>query len=440
MLSDFKIKYKNLLKNEFDLFYESLNKTNSKYIRFNTARGIDYKSEFNDKIIKQDKLFPNVYKLLDNDFDLINTIGFQTGGFYIQNPSSVLPPSILSKKMPENPKILDMSAAPGGKTTALSEILDRKGLIVANELSSSRMKFLNFNLEKHTAWNVKTLCKDGRFLDKIYDEYFDGILLDAPCTNENKILKDKKVASAWSKEFILRMQKLQKELISTAYNILKPGGYILYSTCTFSIEENEQIIEYMLSNFDIELIDINNKKFPNGLSGNSKIDESVIRVMPHKMDYDGFFIACLRKKGILISDSKIIKNNNFNEFNKFFNKKIDYGIINEIKGNLFYESKITDKINYKKTGIKIGKRIKDRIELSAQSIWEFGNHIKNNYKIYLTYDECLEYFKGNDINKTTDVKEAFAIFYNELPIGTIKQVNNKLKNKLDRFFLYGRNY
>jgi 16S rRNA (cytosine1407-C5)-methyltransferase len=236
------------------------------------------------------------------------------------------------------------------------------------------------------------------------------------------------------------MYEIQTELINSAYKMLKPGGCLVYSTCTFSIEENENIIKEVMQHYDdIEIININNNKFPKGLSGNSKIDESVIRVMPHLIAYDGFFIACIRKKGDLKTNE--INYNFKDKFNikKYFTNNFN-GNISEQKNICFYESPCELKYRFNKTGIKLGKIIKNKIDISTQFLWEFGNYIKDEYKIELNYNEALEYFKGNDITKSANSKEQFACFCNNLPIGIIKQVDNRLKNKLDRFFLYGRNY
>ena len=442
MLENFKRKYQNLLGNEFNDFYDSLNIIRPKSFRVNVTRNIDYSKEISSLTkIEKNNDFDNVYTLLDNEISLTDTIAFLTGGIYIQNPSSLFPVKILSEFMPENPVILDMSAAPGGKTTALSEILNRKGLIVANEISPSRLKDLHFNLEKYTAFNVKTLNQDGRKLNKMFSETFDGVLLDAPCSNENKIIKNKEVAAAWDDSLIYRMQKLQKELILSAFDTLKPGGILVYSTCTFSVEENEDVITFLLQNKNnAKLLNINNEKYPNGLSSNEKVNENIIRIFPHQMPYDGFFIAAVKKEGELECENEKL---NYNEklLSRYFDKEIPPVLIKTVK-NLSFAESFTDipKIPFKKTGIKAGKLIKDYLEISSQMVWEFSDLLKDELKIQISYEEAIEYLKGKDINKSINGKGIFGVLHDNMPIGTVKPVQNKLKNKLDRFFLYGRSY
>lgn len=440
MLADFKLKYQQLLGNDFDEFIDALSKEQQRFARMNSARGIDYSAEFGPGILEKNLHFDHVYKIVSSDFRFTDSISFQTGGFYIQNPSSLIPVEKLIQFMPDNPVMLDMSAAPGGKTTALSEAVHRKGLIVANEISGSRMKFLNYNLEKYGAWNVQTLSRDGRMLNKLFPETFDGVLLDAPCSNENKIIKTKEVASAWDNELVDRMQKLQQELIISAYDTLKPGGVLVYSTCTFSIEENESIIEHLLnSQSEAELLDINEGAYPFGMSGNDVLDEKVVRVMPHLMDYDGFFIGAVRKKGDLIETYQVPKQNNPYQLDRFFKPVPQSGIFSEVKGICFFEpSDLELKFPRKKSGLKMGKVIRGELEVSSQSVWEFGADVRPEYRIDITTEDAIEYLKGCDIRKSFNNKDSFAVYVDGIPVGTVKHVDRYLKNKLDRFFLYGR--
>ncbi|TYB33274.1 MAG: RsmB/NOP family class I SAM-dependent RNA methyltransferase, partial [Flexistipes sinusarabici] len=248
-LKRFEDKYKYLLGEKFSDFHDALQLPPLKYFRVNSVRNIDYLKELDVKGIGylSDPYFNDFYKLTD-DVPVSDTISFLTGGVYIQNPSSIIPVDMLSRALndKEEPVVLDMCAAPGGKTTGLSEKIDRRGLIVANEVSKSRLKSLHFNLEKYGAWNVKTTSVDGRVVGKMLPETFDGILLDAPCSNENKIYRNPEVSRNWSEDLVRKMQKLQTELIVSAYEALKPGGIMVYSTCTFSVEENEGVIRSLL--------------------------------------------------------------------------------------------------------------------------------------------------------------------------------------------------
>lgn len=453
-LKRFENKYKYLLGEMFSEFHNALQLAPLKYFRLNSVRNIDYLKELDDRGIgySPDRYFSDFYKLTGNT-PVSDTISFSTGGIYIQNPSSILPVDMLIHALEgkDEPIVLDMCAAPGGKTTGLSEKMSRKGSIVANEVSKSKLKSLHFNLEKYGAWNVKTTSVDGRKLGKLLPETFDGILLDAPCSNENKIYRDPELSRNWSEDLVKRMQKLQTELIFSAYEALKPGGVLVYSTCTFSVEENEEVIINLLNNYqDIELINFDTEFAHKGLSGDNRVDDNVLRIFPkienlkrteQCTDYDGFFAVALRKPGISEEEygRKEVKNKYDKSFQKFFYKDLPEGMFKEVKGLIFFESNIETEIKFFKTGLKAGKFAGKNIEISSQFLWEFGCSVKDPYRVQLSIDEAENYLKGSDVKKEPPLKgnNVFA-FYNNIPIGTVKGVNGSLKNKLDRYFLYGK--
>jgi 16S rRNA (cytosine1407-C5)-methyltransferase len=182
------------------------------------------------------------------------------------------------------------------------------------------------------------------------------------------------------------MKKLQKEIILSSLQLLKPGGFLIYSTCTFSIEENEKNVDEILKeNSNVELIDINENRFTKGIFGNISIDDKVIRVLPHKSEYDGFFIAALKKKGELIIDDKHEKNIEETKINQFFPGHKFEGAFKSADGLVFFqkENRLIEKIKFNKTGIKAGKIVKNELELSSQFLWEFGKFFNENKKIYI---------------------------------------------------------
>lgn len=431
--------FSRILKDESDAFFDALEQKTSKHIRLNTKREINYIEEIeeNNIILKQDERFSSVYKVIAGAENLTSTISFQTGGFYIQNPSSVFPPDILCRFLPKNPSVLDVSAAPGGKTVALCDILNNSGVVVANEPSKKRLKSLEFNLEKYGCWSAKTVSLDGRVLDKYLEESFDGILLDAPCSNENKIFRNETVNSSWEPALVERMSKLQREILEAAFKCLKKGGVLVYSTCTFSVEENEDVISNFLEEHDeAELLDISEGENTFGISGNTFVDEKVLRVMPHKLPYDGFFIAAIKRKGnkSLGSNIKVKKDKTFESF--FYtlpeNISVSHGSnIAYIETGCILEARV----RLSKSGILLWKRAG---EISAQTAWELGKNLKQEYRAETTKENALRYLKGFDTPKTSDYHTP-VLYYKDIPVGTVKQVNGEFKNKLDRYFLYGKN-
>jgi len=430
-------KYSQILGKDADSFFNGLLGKRDKYLRFAHNRGADYVSEVESAgvtLTKRDDL-PNVYRVTSGEEKLTSTIGFQTGGYYIMNPSSVFAAKTLVDLMPDYPYMLDVASAPGGKTCAIADLMENRCALIANEPSGKRMKSLQFNLEKHGAYSVRTISKDGRNLHKVFDEIFDGILLDAPCSNENKIGRNKTVNSEWSDELVDKMAKLQREIATSAFATLKKGGVMVYSTCTFSIEENEMVVRHLLDTEDAELVDINRGEHTAGITEDNEIDPYVVRYMPHVDIYDGFFIAAIRKKGDDGAGEPFNKFKPDKDINKFFSSFPEWVEIYEKGGSIYLTTQMERTINFSKNGIMLFKRAG---ELSSQALWQLGDLMPDDMKSELNLEDSLKYLKGFDIEKTESYHGP-ALYHEGIPVGMSKPVQNTIKNKLDRYFLYGKN-
>ena len=230
----------------------------------------------------------------------INSLNiYEEGLIYLQSLSSMIPPLALEPK--EGEKILDLTAAPGSKTTELAALMNNKGYILANELDKIRYERLKYNVEKQGAKIIKVNNGRGEKLGEIYKETFDKILLDAPCSGEGTFLANMpRTYISWSLKTVNDLAKLQKKLFKSAYEALKPNGTMIYSTCTLNIEEDEKIVDWAIKNLNLKIIDINlNIDEKNKLPINIKdLDESIsktIKIMPSK-NMEGFYIAKLQKR------------------------------------------------------------------------------------------------------------------------------------------------
>lgn len=216
---------------------------------------------------------------------------YAAGLYYLQEASAMTPASLL----PVNPgdKVLDLCAAPGGKATELGVKLNGKGLLLANDISNSRAMALLKNLELFGLPNICVSSEPPEKLADVLPEFFDKILVDAPCSGEGMLRRDPAMAKDWTERGPAYYQPIQRKIMEQAVKLLKPGGCLLYSTCTFSTAENEDTVSYILAHKpDMELVPI--PLFPGaadgfGLSG-------VIRLFPHKIQGEGHFMALLRKK------------------------------------------------------------------------------------------------------------------------------------------------
>ena len=215
---------------------------------------------------------------------------YNNGEIYMQSLSSMMPVIILEPKQEEN--ILDMAAAPGGKTTQISAETDDKAFITACEKNKIRSERLKYNIEKQGAKKITVLTQDARELDNYFS--FDKILLDAPCSGSGTInLKDEKLEKTFTKELVERSVKTQFELLKKAITVLKPGHEMIYSTCSILKEENEENLSKILKSGKVELVPIDIEKFKNITLLPVTIPGTVC-VCPSEL-YEGFFIAKIKK-------------------------------------------------------------------------------------------------------------------------------------------------
>lgn len=255
---------------------------------------------FRDKNIKFERI--NWYKDAlviknANEKELEKLDIYDKGFIYLQSLSSMVPVLVLDPS--EEDKILDLTAAPGSKTTQLAAKMNNNGLIVANELDKIRCKRLEYNVKHLGADIVNVITGRGEKIDSLYNEYFDKVLIDAPCSGEGRFLiSDNATYKTWNENEVKRLAALQKKLIEAGTKALKPGGVLVYSTCTLNRFENEEVVDYALKNYDLQIV-----KTEIDISGimqafNDNLDKSVakaVRILPSK-DMEGFFICKFRKK------------------------------------------------------------------------------------------------------------------------------------------------
>ncbi len=252
--------------------------TKQKIIKILKENNITYKeiSWYDNALIIQNKIEQELKEL-----DI-----YKDGYIYFQSLSSQIPPIIVNPKDDET--ILDMTAAPGGKTTELAALSNNKAFITATEKNKIRYDRLKYNIEKQGAKKVTILKEDATNLDEYFK--FDKILLDAPCSGSGTLISNND-NSYLTQEFINKITNTQKRLIDKAIELLKPNGELIYSTCSILKEEDDEIIKYILNKYkNIELIPINIDNIP-------KIEDTIkgtIKIAPTK-EYEGFFVAKIKR-------------------------------------------------------------------------------------------------------------------------------------------------
>ncbi len=219
------------------------------------------------------------------------------GYFFVQEASAMLPVVALDPKPGE--MILDMCASPGPKTTQIAQYMNNEGLIVANDYKRDRTKPLSLNIQRCGVANTVMTLGDAR---KFKDFQFDRILLDAPCSGTGTIRKSLKTLRLWNPNMVKRLSITQKELIDTAFQNLKPGGVLVYSTCSVEPEENEGVISFLLDKYDdaqTEYINVDiSRSEPVTQIENKALNKGVsnsLRLWPQDNDTDGFFVCRIKK-------------------------------------------------------------------------------------------------------------------------------------------------
>ena len=247
----------------------------------------------------------------------------EAGLYYIQEPSAMAPVHFLDPRPGE--KILDLCAAPGGKTTQIASYMDGEGILVTNEINRDRAKILSLNVERLGIKNALVLNEDSAHLSEVFEGYFEKILVDAPCSGEGMFRKNDNAGDEWSLDNVRACAVRQKEILSNAAKMLLPGGRLVYSTCTFSADENEEtIFEFLFNNPDFHSVKVEKTGgIENGrkeliseelydkyeaidADRADKCREEVLnsmRLWPHKLQGEGHFLCVLERDGELTKES-----------------------------------------------------------------------------------------------------------------------------------------
>jgi len=336
------------------------------------------------------------------------------GVYYIQEPSAMFVAELLEAKPGE--RILDLCAAPGGKSTQIAACMNNEGLLISNEIVPKRAKILSENIERLGIKNAIVTNESPENLSKRFPSYFDRILVDAPCSGEGMFRKDPEAINHWSVEHVNKCHLLQKDILENAYRMLKPGGLLVYSTCTFSPEENEQIIEeFLLNHPDMELEPIE-KRF--GIEGGrpewTKSGlEAVIhcaRLWPHKVRGEGHFAAKIRKKANDFQDEgrrsegKIRKKKLRKEFQAFIEETlqpIHFENLHLIGNHLYALPEGAPDLSGLKVvrfGLHLGELKKNRFEPNhALAMFLSPEQVKQVIKLDPDTNEWFTYLKGETL-------------------------------------------
>ncbi|MFA8341921.1 MAG: NOL1/NOP2/sun family putative RNA methylase [Rhodothermaceae bacterium] len=432
------------------------------YIRISTADGND------EAIVESLKQYgielealPNIpfgYRVL-NGFEYIGkTLEFTLGKYYIQSLSSMIPPLILQPDSEDT--VLDLCAAPGSKSSQLAEMMENKGTLYVNEPNINRIKSLVFNFDKMNFVNFGAIKYKGELLSKVFENTFDKILVDAPCSGLGILQKKGEVSNWWSLQQAEKIAELQFRLLLSALKMLKPGGEMIYSTCTLTVEENEVTLNKILRKYPVEIkeIELPVKSHPaftsyNGEELNPEIAKAH-RIIPWEVNSEGFFICKLRKTGETEPTRKAdYKKRNIEllsakskDMKKYLEQISSYfGIPLEIlqgfkyirKGNDFnFVDKDWYSDNYD-LFLRIGRKFglvdkRDYAHLNSYAIQVLAPYITKNIIELDNPDDLRKYIDGGIIKKQFEPYGQKIVKYNNLFFGTAIAFKDGLKSQFPR--------
>jgi NOL1/NOP2/sun family putative RNA methylase len=383
----------------------------------------------------------------------------EAGAYYIQEASAMAPAAYLGAKPGE--RILDLCAAPGGKTTQTASYMENRGILVCNEINPQRAKILSENVERMGIANAFVTNETPKRLSLVFDEYFDRILVDAPCSGEGMFRKNEEAVEEWSLDNVRLCAERQDEILDCADLMLRPGGRLVYSTCTFAPDENEGSIERFITRhtdykiLEVKLYDGMSNGKPEWGSTNMVGLEKTIRLFPHLIKGEGHYLAVLQKSGEVPGSyqgflangvQKGIGIRDVKEFEEFAKEAVETGTIEKLIpkdrekpflkfGDQLYlmmpDMPSTDKLKVLRPGLHLGTLKKNRFEPShALALYLKRDEVKQSVELCNDGDDynAWAYLNGQTINSNDGKKGWTLMTYKGYSIGWGKLAGNIIKN------------
>lgn len=413
---------KDILGDDFDNFIESLNQPNVKSILVNENKiSVEQFKKIVDFSIEQIE-YEKAGFYVDNEKKGRHPL-HHAGAFYMQEPSAMFTVNAYNFKGDEI--VLDMCAAPGGKSIQIANRIPN-GVLVSNEFMASRSEILYSNIERMGLKNVIVANDKPENLAKAYANTFDVCLVDAPCSGEGMFRKGEDVSSHWNENLPKMCAERQLEILKSADACLKENGVLIYSTCTYAKEENEDVVNLFMREYGYKLLNIDED-----LDRGINMPEAV-RLYPHKVRGEGQFVAVLQK---------ISKNLEFNSNSmRLINDKTAEKFLNSVTGKSYevYEYKkysylvpnkalIRKNINYVSLGVRVGENLKSRFEPYHNLFTALGEDFKLKLNHAYRSPEIQKYLKGETFD--VDLPDGYGvIFADNCSLGGFKISQGKFKN------------
>ncbi|MBQ8504182.1 MAG: hypothetical protein IJ491_07885 [Clostridia bacterium] len=436
---DYVQRMKKLLGEDYDDYEKSLTCSPVRGFRVNTDKiSVEAFERLNPFSKEKIPYVPNGFYL---DYDKIGNHPYHHAGMiYVQEPGAMAPAECID--IEPDWKILDMCAAPGGKSTQLKNKLGEKGILVSNEIIPSRCRILTGNIERLGLKNTVTTCMDTNRLKNTFPGYFDMIMVDAPCSGEGMFRKEDIAIDEWSLDNVKKCAQRQREILENAVVLLKKGGYIVYATCTFSLEENEMTVDaFLRSHPDFEIVPVKEcvkENTSDGIFFEGCDCESIHlarRFYPHKSKGEGQFMAVLHNKLEKEPDTYTLKKRE-EKIDKTVTDFLDSVLTSYDKENvIMYNGNpvyFTPDFEVKKgaafsCGVTIGEVRKNYIQPHHQFFMAMGHLFKRKIELSCDSAEIKKYLHGEEFE--TDIENGWAVVcVDGCSVGGVKVVSGRAKN------------
>jgi 16S rRNA C967 or C1407 C5-methylase (RsmB/RsmF family)/NOL1/NOP2/fmu family ribosome biogenesis protein len=361
---------------------------------------------------------------------------FHAGCYYVQEASSMFLEQALKQTvdLSKSLKALDLCAAPGGKSTHILSLISKDSLLVSNEVIRSRANILEDNIIKWGCSNVIVTNNDPKDFQQV-ENYFDVIVVDAPCSGSGLFRREPQAIEEWSEQNVQLCGQRQQRILADVLPALKNGGVLIYSTCSYSQEEDEQIVDWLRK----ELI-INNEELKIDSNWNIISSNGGYRFWPDKIKGEGFFIACFKKENDNDEEVSLpkVKADKFSKqeidiLNKYVNTNniafLRHGkILRAIPESLLNDINfLSTKFRIVNCGTEIGEVIKDK--LVPEHGLAVSNILNNNVsRIELSYEQSIQYLQKKELELTTDKRGWSIVTYQGHPLGWINILANRINN------------
>ncbi len=385
----------------------------------------------------------------EDEFPLGSTAEHLSGLFYIQEASSMLPVAALFADGEAPARVMDVAAAPGSKTTQIAARMGNRGMLLANEFSASRVKVLHANISRCGIANTALTHFDGRVFGAALPECFDAILLDAPCSGEGVVRKDPDALKNWSLASNQDIANTQRELIDSAFHALRPGGTLVYSTCTLNRDENESVVNWLLERYPdaVHVLPLGDL-FPT--ADQALTAEGYLHVFPQIYDCEGFFVARLQKTaaidplpapGYKVGKFPFVPMKT-RESHTVIDAARRVGIEWDESLVLWQRDKevwlfpkeiepLLGKVRFSRIGIKLAETHNKGFRWQHEAVIALANPAELGHE--LTSADAQEWYRGRDVYpENAPSHDDVIVTFQGFPLGLAKRIGSRLKNSYPR--------